>query len=121
MACKVIPFHQQDADREIKILQTLPKHPNVVTFHRAYRKARNLYIFLELCDQGDMTEFIRRRSYRNQETEFAVLTTSEAQYVVRSIVEGLAFLGQNRIMHRDIKLDNIFVKLKDGYRITSRK
>ena len=28
-------------------------------------------------------------------------------------MRGLAFLSKHRIMHRDIKLDNIFVKLKD--------
>ena len=33
--------------------------------------------------------------------------------MIRSIVKGLAFLYKNKIMHRDIKLDNVFVKLKD--------
>ena len=80
------------ADREIKILQHLPRHRNVVTFHRAYEKQNNLYIFLELCDQGSLTDFIERRSRKNPETQKSILSASEAQYIVRGIVKGLAFL-----------------------------
>ena len=83
-----------------------------MTFHRAIKKDQKLFVFLELCDQGDLTEFIQKRSKRNPKTNRAILSSSEAQYVVRSVVKGLAFLSKKNIMHRDIKLDNVFVKTK---------
>ena len=36
--------------------------------------------------------------------------------MVRSVVKGLAFLSKRNIMHRDIKLDNVFVKTKSEAR-----
>ena len=68
---------------------------------------------MELCDQGDLTDFIEMRHAVNPETQRCILSAAEAQYVVQSIVKGLAFLSSNQIMHRDIKLDNIFVRLKN--------
>ena len=33
--------------------------------------------------------------------------------MIKSIVKGLAHLSKNYVMHRDIKLDNVFVKSKN--------
>lgn len=87
--------------------------------------ANNFYLFLEYCDQGDLSNFIRKRSslekYENprnrdvSKTHF--LNELEASYVVRDIVQGLAHLTEKcGIMHRDIKLDNILVKTRRSYR-----
>ena len=71
-------FGTMGADREIKVLQTLKRHSNVVTFHRAYKKSGKLYLFLEMCDQGNLSEFIERRKKRNEETNQYILSNSEA-------------------------------------------
>ena len=102
------------ADCEIEILRNLPKHRNVVTFHRAFQMSNKIYIFLELCDQGNLTDFIAKRNFIDPETRRKITSAADAQYIIRSIVKGLSFLSKNRIMHRDIKLDNVFVKLKDS-------
>ena len=78
LACKVMPIGTKGADREIEILQHLPKHRNVVTFHRAVQTSQNLYIFLELCDQGNLTEFIERRGSQNPDTQKSILKATEA-------------------------------------------
>ena len=110
-----MPTGSKGADRELNILKNLPSHRNVVTFHKAFEIAQHLYIFLELCDHGNLTEFIEKRGRRNPENKQSILSAIEAQYVVKSIVKGLAFLSKNKIIHRDIKLDNIFVKRKSEY------
>lgn len=77
---------------------------------------------MEYCDVGDLSSFIRERyirlnpSARNTgpcEPKFCI-NENEASYIIRDIVRGLAHLQfVCKIMHRDIKLDNILVKLKN--------
>lgn len=50
----------------------------MVTFYRAYEKSQNLYIFLELCEQGNLTDFIEKRGKKNPETQQSVLSAIEA-------------------------------------------
>ena len=89
-------------------MKSAPRHKNVVYLHRDIESVNNLYLFMELCDQGDLERFIRKRSGDRQ-----ILSEAEAQYVMRDIVSGLTHLNwQCRVMHRDIKLENILVKTK---------
>lgn len=77
-----------------------------------------MYLFLEFCDMGDLSSFIKKRCLRQnaqlnigRQTHF--LNEMEASYIVRDVVRGLAHLSRvYNIMHRDIKLDNILVKCK---------
>lgn len=57
-----MPIGTTGADKEIKILQALKRHPNVVTFYKGYKTASKLYLFMEMCDQGNLTEFIEKRN-----------------------------------------------------------
>ena len=85
-------------------------HCNIVTFYQAYRTTNNVYLFLELCDQGDLNQFIKKRNSSNFK-----LSECEAKYILRDVVRGLRHLSKVcKIMHRDIKLDNILVKQKLG-------
>lgn len=65
-----------------------PRHKNVVYLSREVESINNLYLFMELCDQGDLEQFIRMRSGDRQ-----ILSESEAQYVMRDVVSGLAHLN----------------------------
>ena len=77
---------------------------------------------MEYCDVGDLSSFIRERyirlnpaarNSRPSDPKFYI-NENESSYIVRDIVRGLAHLQfVCKIMHRDIKLDNILVKLKN--------
>jgi serine/threonine protein kinase len=41
------------------------------------------------------------------------LNENEARYIIKEIAEGLKHLISNRIMHRDLKIENIMVDLKN--------
>ena len=54
--------------------------------------------------------FIDAFAVKQQANSFpAVLTESDARYVIKEVIEGLNYMSQNLIMHRDIKRDNILV------------
>jgi len=66
---------------------------------------------MDYCDQGDLKCFIKRMYPKDRQ----FLCEREAQMVLRDVVRGLAHLTHIcKVMHRDIKLDNILVKSKYG-------
>ena len=84
---------------EIKIHKSL-NHENIVKFEHYFEDAENVYILLELCYNQTLHELIKRRKK---------LTELEAQYYVFYIVKTLQYLHSLKIIHRDLKLANIFL------------
>ena len=84
---------------EIKIHKSL-NHENIVKFEHYFEDEENVYILLELCYNQTLHELIKRRKK---------LTELEAQYYVFYIVKTLKYLHNLKIIHRDLKLANIFL------------
>lgn len=87
---------------EIKIHRAL-HHPHIVSFERFFEDAHNIYILLELCQNQTMNELLRRRKR---------LTELEVQSYLAQLVSALKYLHSNRVIHRDIKLGNLFLNSK---------
>ncbi|CAH8481185.1 unnamed protein product [Heterobilharzia americana] len=85
--------------QEISIHRTL-KHENVVGFHGNFEDSEFIYILLEICNRRSLLELHKRRKY---------VTEPEARYFMKQIVHGCQYLHQNKIMHRDLKLANLFL------------
>nr|XP_003699289.1 PREDICTED: serine/threonine-protein kinase polo [Megachile rotundata] len=91
--------HREKMTQEISIHQTL-NHKNVVGFYGFFDDPHNIYIILELCRKRSMMELHKRRK---------ALTECETRYYMKQILEGVNYLHQNRIIHRDLKLGNLFL------------
>ncbi|OWZ09041.1 PLK/PLK-Unclassified protein kinase, partial [Phytophthora megakarya] len=104
----VKPKAKQKFTSEIKIHKSL-HHPQVVQFEHFFEDSENAYILLELCRNQSMSDLMRRRKR---------LSESEVRFYMRQLVEGLAYLHENLVIHRDLKLGNLFLtsemKLKIG-------
>eukprot|EP00668_Euglena_longa_P035297 GGOE01045343.1.p1 GENE.GGOE01045343.1~~GGOE01045343.1.p1 ORF type:complete len:684 (-),score=123.38 GGOE01045343.1:469-2520(-) len=105
-ACKLIekksltkPKTQQKLKSEIKIHSGL-RHHNVVRFERFFEDAENVYILLELCTQQTMMELQKRKKR---------LSEQEAVYLMRQTLEGVKYMHDKNIIHRDLKLGNLFL------------
>ncbi|PVV04770.1 hypothetical protein BB560_000716 [Smittium megazygosporum] len=85
---------------EVQIVQCLPKHNRIVYGHKVFQDQYRIYIIMELCSKKTMETLIRARKRLN---EF------EARYFFLQVVEGILELHRRRIIHRDIKLANIFL------------
>ncbi|XP_029164581.1 serine/threonine-protein kinase polo isoform X2 [Nylanderia fulva] len=85
--------------QEIAIHQTL-NHKNIVGFHSFFDDSHNIYIILELCRKRSMMELHKRRK---------ALSECETRYFMKQILDGVFYLHQHRIIHRDLKLGNLFL------------
>ena len=84
---------------EIKIHRTLHHH-NIVHFELFLEDEKNVYILLEMCKNKSMAELLHRRK---------TLTELEVRYYLLQLIAGLKYLHQERVIHRDFKLGNLFL------------
>lgn len=87
---------------EIKIHRSL-NHQNIVRFEHFFEDSDNVYILLELCTNQTLSELIRRRKR---------LTEIEVQCYTFQVISALKYLHAHRVIHRDIKLGNLFLSDK---------
>lgn len=78
-------------------------YKNIVHFEHVFEDNDNVYILLELCHNYTLNELIKRRKR---------LTELEVQCYVIQIVQALQYLHSNKIIHRDLKLGNLFLNDK---------
>ena len=93
-------------DNEIEILKTLD-HPNVIKCYDIYRTQTHCYIITELCQGGDLLNYLTRRGK---------LEESVAVSIMEEIVEGVRYLLKRGILHRDLKPANI-INNKQNWKI----
>ncbi|KAM3141863.1 hypothetical protein pb186bvf_005949 [Paramecium bursaria] len=87
---------------EIKIHRSLNQQ-NVVNFVHYFEDAENVYILLELCANQTMNELLRRRKR---------LTELEVQCYLIQILNAIRYLHNQKVIHRDLKLGNLFLSDK---------
>ncbi|KAH0578511.1 hypothetical protein H2248_003652 [Termitomyces sp. 'cryptogamus'] len=93
------------ASREVSILQQSDDHPNVIRYYYQEAQANFLYIALELCPASlaDIIENPDRDQWRDIAIAF------EPKKALREITSGLRHLHALKLVHRDIKPQNILV------------
>jgi serine/threonine protein kinase len=90
----------------MRLMRSL-KHPNVVQLVDAFEWRGEYYMIMELCQNNSLKgkaeptlEFLRSR---------VRVTEMEAKYYLMQLVAGLEYLHGEGVVHRDIKLGNIFL------------
>jgi polo-like kinase 1 len=92
--------HQKDKmAQEIAIHRTL-ENKFVVQFHSFFEDNENVYVLLELCRRRSLMELHKRRR---------AITEPEARYFTHQIVVACVYLHDKRVIHRDLKLGNLFI------------
>lgn len=76
--------------------------PNVVDFYGCFQDEDHVFIIMEYCAGGDLLEHLLR-------DKKAMSERRAAADVARPLLEVLARMHALRIIHRDIKLENIFI------------
>ncbi|NXN82491.1 NEK5 kinase, partial [Bombycilla garrulus] len=97
-----MPVKEKEASEKEVILLAKMKHANIVTFYTSLREKNKLYIVMEYCDGGDLMKRINM--------QHGVLFDEDqilSWFVQISL--GLKYIHDKKILHRDVKAQNIFL------------
>uniref|UniRef100_A0A8C2QPM8 non-specific serine/threonine protein kinase n=1 Tax=Cricetulus griseus TaxID=10029 RepID=A0A8C2QPM8_CRIGR len=104
---KEVDFTQEkEASKKEVILLAQMKHPNIVTFFSAFQENSRLFIVMEYCDGGDLMQRIQRQ-------RGVLFSEDQILCWFVQISLGLKHIHDSKILHRDIKSQNIFLS-KNG-------
>lgn len=84
---------------ETTIIKTL-QHPNVIHCEEILSSYRNCYIITELCEGGDLEKRLKSTG---------PLKETEICQIAADVYLGLRYLASNHIVHRDLKVSNVFL------------
>jgi len=94
----------QTTGREFTILNQLRSCPQIVQVHEIIvSKSKETYIVMEYLPM-DLDKFLKMKEERKQK-----LRTDEVIRIFKQLVEGVKYMHDKQIMHRDIKPRNILI------------
>ncbi|KAL8270930.1 hypothetical protein Esti_005142 [Eimeria stiedai] len=96
---------------EVKLLATLD-HPFIVRYLDSYIEGQNLHIVMNFCDGGDLAGVIRKYKEKNERISEKQISRWLAQLLM-----AVKYTHSNRIIHRDIKSQNIFIEKDQRLRL----
>jgi serine/threonine-protein kinase/endoribonuclease IRE1 len=96
------------ASREVSILQESDDHPNVIRYYYQETMGNFLYIALELCP-ASLADIIENPHQFND-----IVISFDAKRALQQITSGLRHLHALKLVHRDIKPQNILISSAKG-------
>ncbi|XP_061712741.1 serine/threonine-protein kinase mig-15 isoform X2 [Cydia pomonella] len=109
---------EEEIKLEINVLKKYSNHRNIATYYGAFIKKSppgkddQLWLVMEYCGAGSVTDLVKSTKGQSLKEEWI-------SYICREILRGLSYLHSNKVIHRDIKgqnvllTDNAEVKLVD--------
>ena len=91
-------------NNEIYILKQV-NHPNIIKLYEIKQTLNNFYLVFDLCNGGGLSNCLEKYMKQNKKP----FTQEIAQSIIRQLVSGLQYLHNNKILHRDLKLDNVLL------------
>ncbi|KAI8609463.1 kinase-like domain-containing protein [Chytriomyces sp. MP71] len=106
VAVKILPVGGTDITQSIKEISFMTgiQSPYVVEYYGSYLRDTELWIVMEFCGAGSVSDLM--------ETCNMTLSEDQISVVCRYVLKGLAYMHGMRKIHRDIKAGNILVNDK---------
>lgn len=77
-------------------------HPNIMHLYEFFETQSSCYMIIQYCNGGDLEGLLKRQPRKH-------LSEFEALGYLQQIAEGFKVLRQEKVIHRDFKLANIFL------------
>lgn len=100
---KMTKTEKDEALREARVLSKL-QHPNIITYKESFIQHGNLHIVTDYCEGGDLSSKIRRNALKMR-----YFTEDDILDWFVQICLALKYVHEQKILHRDIKCQNIFI------------
>lgn len=99
----------RDLQQQIEILQELNNHGSAPYFFGACKDDRSAYIVMEFLQGRDLLEILNNR--------YKPFPLKEAKRIIEEILTILKALHDMKIVHRDLKLENVMYDLNSNVRL----
>ena len=111
VAVKILPVTQdlESLKKEISILKEC-KSLYIVQYYGSYLKDNDLWLILEYCNPGSVSDIIKITKRNLNETEIAS--------ICHAVLRGLEYLHDTKKIHRDIKAGNILLDHQGNAKLT---
>nr|CAG4640740.1 EOG090X03P9 [Eulimnadia texana] len=78
------------------------KHPSILELYTFLEDSDNVYLILELCENGELQRYLKSLGKPLSEDQ-------AAREVLQQVVDGILYLHSHQILHRDLSLANLLL------------
>ena len=102
------PKAKKYLDNEIDILKAID-HPNIIKLIDIQETLQYCFIVTEFCNGGSLTNCLEKYQQKHKKA----FPEEIVQYLMRQIMDAICYLHDKKILHRDLKSDNILINYDD--------
>ncbi|XP_069749567.1 mitogen-activated protein kinase kinase kinase kinase 4 isoform X2 [Narcine bancroftii] len=99
---------EEEIKLEINMLKKYSHHRNIATYYGAFIRTNpsshedQLWLVMEFCGAGSVTDLVKKTKGNSLKEDWIA-------YICREVLRGLAHLHSHRVIHRDIKGQNVLL------------
>ena len=90
-----------DIPREVQILNSVPEHPNIISFYAIAFNYPDIFIVTEFAEKGSLFNYLHK--------EKQVPTVDQSLAWALEVAQGMEHLHNHDVIHRDLKSANILL------------
>lgn len=98
----------EEIEQEIETLKNLD-HPHIIRLYESFEDYQNIYLIMEQAKGGELLKVMAQ----NYEKGFR-LNEKWLALVMKQILHGVSYCHANRIIHKDLKCENIMLLTEAG-------
>ena len=110
VALKIIPktnIKNKDTrkkiEKEVEILKKVNNNKHIIKLFEVFEDKSNVFLVFEYLENGDLVKYFKKNP---------LFEESEQKYFFNKILSGIKYIHEQKIIHRDLKLDNILLDRK---------
>jgi len=86
-------------EHEVTIMKKV-NHVNIIHLEEVFETSDKMFLIMELCSSGGLDEVLKEKGHFSED---------EALGIFQQLTNAVAYMHENDITHRDLKLDNILL------------